>query len=136
MEMMIVFPGGARVNAHFGTFTVCTDQPSEAGGDGSAPTPFDVFLASLGTCAGIYVLSFCRERSLPAEGIRLIQRVRIDPKTKLVDSISLDIQLPPEFPDKYKAAVIRAAEQCKVKKHFEHPPRIEVKTSVADAVTA
>jgi len=136
MEMMIDFPGGARVNAHFGTFTVCTDQPSNVGGDSSAPTPFDIFLASLGTCAGFYVLSFCRERSLPAEGIRLIQRVRIDPKTKLADSISWDIQLPPGFPDKYRAAVIRAAEQCKVKKHFEHPPRIEVKTSAAETLPA
>jgi len=136
MEMMIDFPGGARVNAHFGTFTVCTDQPSNVGGDGSAPTPFDIFLASLGTCAGFYVLSFCRERNLPAEGIRLNQRVRIDPKTKLAESISLDIQLPPGFPDKYRAAVIRAAEQCKVKKHFEHPPEIDVKTSTAETVTA
>jgi putative redox protein len=136
MEMMIDFPGGARVNAHFGRFTVCTDQPSEAGGDGSAPTPFDIFLASLGTCAGIYVLGFCRERSLPTQGIRLIQRVGINPKTKLADKISLNIQLPLDFPDKYRPAVIRAAGQCKVKKHFEHPPDIEVKTSVAEAVFA
>lgn len=136
MEMMIDFPGGDRVNAHLGTFIVCTDQPSTAGGDGSAPTPFDIFLASLGTCAGFYVLSFCRERNLPTEGIRLVQQVRIDPKTKLAGSISLDIQLPPDFPDKYRAAVIRAAEQCKVKKHFEHPPEIAVKTSAAEAVPA
>jgi ribosomal protein S12 methylthiotransferase accessory factor len=129
MEMMIDFPGGARVDAHFGSFTVHTDQPTEDAGDGFAPTPFDTFLASLGTCAGIYVLGFCRMRGLSAEGIRLVQSARIDPKTKLVESISLDIKLPNDFPEKYKAAVIRAAEQCKVKKHFEHPPRIEVTTS-------
>jgi len=131
MEMMIDFPGGARVDAHFGSFTVHTDQPSEDAGDGSAPTPFDTFLASLGTCAGIYVLGFCRMRGLPADGIRLVQSVQINAKTKLVDSVSLEIKLPKEFPEKYKSAVIRAAEQCKVKKHFEHPPKISVSTSLA-----
>ena len=64
MEMVIDFPGGARVDAHFGPFTVMTDQPSKAGGEDSAPTPFALFLASLGTCAGIYVLGFCRQRNL------------------------------------------------------------------------
>ncbi len=131
MEMTIDFPGGARVAARFGEFTVQTDMPPQSGGDGSAPTPFQTFLASLGTCAGIYVLAFCRQRSLPVDGIRLIQHARINPATQLADSISLDIQLPPDFPEAYRAAVIRAAEQCKVKKHFENPPEIEVKTSVA-----
>jgi len=134
MEMMIDFPGGDRVDAHLGKFTVCTDQPFSAGGADTAPTPFDLFLASLGTCAGFYVLSFCRERDLNVEGIRLTQHAHIDPKTKLASTISLDIQLPPHFPSKYRAAVVRAAEQCKVKKHFEHPPVIEVKASAAEAV--
>jgi len=87
-------------------------------------------LASLGTCAGIYVLGFCRQRGIPVEGIRLIQHAGIHPVTGLAEIISLDIQLPPDFPEKYKAAVIRAAEQCKVKKHFENPPEIEVGTSI------
>ena len=130
MEMTIDFPGGARVAARFGEFTVQTDMPPQAGGDGSAPTPFQTFLASLGTCAGIYVLGFCRQRGLPVEGIRLIQHARINPATQLVENILLDIQLPPDFPERYKAAVIRAAEQCKVKKHFEKPPEIDVKTSI------
>jgi putative redox protein len=136
MDMMIDFPGGNRVDAHVGTFTVCTDQPSESGGVATAPTPFQVFLASLGTCAGIYVLSFCRQRDLDVQGIRLIQRTRINQTTKLADKISLDIQLPPDFPDKYREAVIRAAEQCKVKKHFEQPPEIVVETSVTETITA
>jgi putative redox protein len=128
MNMTIDFPGGARVDAHFGQFAVHTDQPSEAGGEGSAPTPFDTFLASLGTCAGIYVLGFCRQRGLPAEGIRLIQNVSMNPSTRLADQISLEIQVPASFPEKYRPALIRAAEQCKVKKHFEHPPQIRVTT--------
>ncbi len=133
---MIDFPGGARVDARFGSFLVHTDQPSEAGGDDCAPTPFELFLASLGTCAGIYVLGFCRQRGLPVEGIRLVQCVQTDPKTRLVTKVSLEIQLPHDFPEKYKPAVIRAAEQCKVKKHLEHPPLMEVTACVGDPVRA
>lgn len=129
MEMLIDFPGGARVDAHFSQFTVKTDQPPQGGGEGSAPTPFATFLASLGTCAGIYVLGFCRQRGISAEGIRLLQRTESDPLTGLVSRITLDIQLPPDFPEKYRTAMVRAAEQCAVKKHFEHPPAIEVSTS-------
>jgi putative redox protein len=131
MEMLIDFPGGARVDAHFNQFTVRTDQPAQGGGEGSAPTPFATFLASLGTCAGIYVLGFCRQRGIPTEGIRLLQRMESDPATGLISHVSLDIQLPPAFPEKYRDAVIRSAEQCAVKKHFEHPPVIDVSTSTA-----
>ena len=131
MEMLIDFPGGARVDAHFNQFTVKTDQPAQGGGEGSAPTPFATFLASLGTCAGIYVLGFCRQRGIPTDGIRLLQRMESDPATGLISRVSLDIQLPPTFPEKYREAAIRAAEQCAVKKHFEHPPVIEVSTSTA-----
>jgi ribosomal protein S12 methylthiotransferase accessory factor len=130
MEMMIDFPGGARVAAHFGGFTVATDLPPASGGDGSAPTPFETFLASLGACAGIYVLGFCRQRGLPLEGIRLMQHAEMDPKTQMASKISLEIQLPSDFPEEYKGAVIRAAEQCKVKKHFETPPEVAIRTSV------
>ncbi len=135
MEMTIDFPGGARGDAHFGAFTVCTDQPAGAGGEGSAPTPFETFLASLGTCAGIYVLGFCRQRGLPTAGIRLVQRVETDPATRLARKVSIEIELPPDFPEQYRAAVIRAAEQCKVKKHFERPPAVEVTTSIPSLAT-
>ena len=67
MEMEITFPGGARVDANFGGMTVKTDQPVQGGGQGSAPTPFATFLASIGTCAGIYVLGFCQQRGIPTE---------------------------------------------------------------------
>jgi putative redox protein len=124
MEMLIDFPGGARVDAHFGSFTVHTDQPPEA----SAPTPFATFLASIGTCAGIYVLGFCQQRGLPTEGIQIVQRIHSNPSSGMVDKIDLEIQLPPTFPEKYKQAVIRSAELCAVKKHFENPPKIDVTT--------
>jgi ribosomal protein S12 methylthiotransferase accessory factor len=128
MDMIIDFPGGARVDAHFGPYTVATDQPPPGGGAGSAATPFDTFLASLGACAGIYVLGFCRQRGLPTDGIRLVQRHETDPQTHMVTGITLEIELPPDFPEKYKPAVIRAAEQCKVKKHLERPPAFHVET--------
>lgn len=126
MEIIIDFPGGMRVDAHFGSFTIPTDQPPQA----SAPTPFATFLSSIGTCAGIYVLGFCMQRGLPTEDIRIVQRMQSSPISGLVERINLEIQLPPWFPEKYKEAVIRSADLCAVKKHFETPPRIDVTASI------
>jgi ribosomal protein S12 methylthiotransferase accessory factor len=126
MEMIIDFPGGLKVDAHFGPYTVKTDQPVEGGGDGSAPTPFATFLASIGTCAGIYVLGFCKQRGIPTDDIKIIQRMYSDPFTGLVGRVELEIQLPKSFPEKYRDAVVRAANLCAVKKHFEKPPQIDV----------
>jgi len=131
MEMTISFPGGQRVDATFGSFTVKTDQPPHGGGEASAPTPFATFLASIGTCAGIYVLGFCRQRDLPTDGIRIVQNLKVDPATGMVADIHLAIHVPASFPTKYHAALIRSAEQCAVKKHLETPPRIVAET-VAD----
>ena len=128
MQMIIDFPGGSRVDAHFGPFTVATDQPPSS----SAPTPFATFLASIGTCAGIYVLGFCRQRGLPTEGIRIVQQMD---GAGMVGRIVLDIQLPPGFPAKYRDSVIRAAELCAVKQHFERPPAIDVTASIAGRET-
>ena len=136
MEMEITFPGGARVDANFGGFTLKTDQPAQGGGDGSAPTPFATFLASIGTCAGIYVLGFCQQRGISTDGIRIVQRTHSDRTTGLIGQIDLEIQLPPDFPEKYKTAVIRSAEQCAVKKHLEHPPTFNVTTSTVEAAAA
>jgi putative redox protein len=130
MEMIIDFPGGARVDAHFGPFTVQTDQPPAGGGEGSAPTPFAVFLSSVGTCAGIYVLGFCRQRGLDSTGIRIVQRMHAD-FSGMIKKIDLEIQVPPTFPEKYRDSLIRSAELCAVKKHFENPPTFEVTTKEA-----
>jgi putative redox protein len=130
MDMIVTFPGGARVDAQFGPHTIKTDQPARSGGDDSAPSPFQLFLASIGTCAGIYVLGFCKQRDLPTDGIRIVQRLGIDPGTGLVAKIEIDIEVPAGFPEKYHEALIRAASQCAVKKHLEHPPVFDVRTVV------
>ncbi len=133
MEMIVDFPGGARVDAHFGPYTVKTDQPPLGGGEGTAPTPFALFLASIATCAGIYVLGFCRQRGLPADGIRIVQRAIRNPLNGLIETVQMNIQVPPDFPQKYYDALVRSAEQCAVKKHLEHPPAFDVRTVVAVA---
>ncbi|MEN6410351.1 MAG: OsmC family protein [Anaerolineaceae bacterium] len=132
MDMLIDFPGGDRVDAHFGPFTVATDQPQMGGGMASAPTPFAVFLSSIGTCAGIYVLGFCKQRSLPTEGIRILERVNSNPANGMVDSIDLEIQVPESFPEKYRDSLVRSAELCKVKKTIENPPTFNVYTRAAN----
>lgn len=134
MEMIIDFPGGARVDAHFGPFTVATDQRPEGGGEGLAPMPFEVFLSSIGTCAGIYVLGFCRQRNLPTDGIRIIQHIQSHRTTGMVEKIDLEIQVPPSFPPQYHSALIRSAELCKVKKTLEHPPQFEIVTNEVEAI--
>lgn len=127
--MEIVFPGNKRVDAIFNGTVVRTDQPVQAGGDGTAPAPFDLFLASIGTCAGIYVLGFCQARGIPTDGIKLIQRMNYNYQKRLFDKIEVEIQLPADFPEKYKAAVIHAADNCAVKKHLLNPPEIVVTTN-------
>jgi putative redox protein len=128
MEILIDFPGGSRVDAHFGNFSVPTDQPPTA----SAPTPFELFLSSIATCAGIYVLGFCQQRDLPTEGLRIIQRTQSNPLTGMIDEIDIHILIPRTFPEKYRDSLIRSAELCKVKKHLEQPPKFKVATTIAD----
>jgi len=135
-KIEVSFPGGKRVDAQVGAYVVRTDQPVEAGGEGTAPGPFDLFLASLATCAGIYVLGFCQARSIPTEGIALSQDVVVDPATKLPSQIRLEVRLPPSFPEKYRTAVLRAAEGCKVKKTIASAPAIDVVLIEGDLPTA
>jgi putative redox protein len=133
MDMEITFPGGARVAAAYNGFTIATDQPPHGGGDGSAPTPFNLFLASIGTCAGIYVLGFCRQRGISTDDIRIRQSMEVDQRTSMIQRVNLDIDLPPEFPKQYAPALIRAAQLCAVKKHLEQPPEFAIQTHVGAA---
>ena len=132
-DIEVTFPGGKRVDAQVGEFVVRTDQPVDAGGAGSAVAPFDLFLASIATCAGIYVLGFCQARGLRVEGISLRQHVDVDATTKLPTHIRLELVLPATFPERYRAAIVRAAEGCKVKKTIAAAPVIEVVVAETDA---
>ncbi len=130
--MDIHFPGGLEVEALHKGFTILTDQPVEGGGSGSAPTPFDLFLASIGTCAGLYALKFCRQRNLDTEGLAVKLTPERDEAGKRVSRLRLEVLLPPAFPEKYREAILRAVDQCTVKRHILEPPQFEV-TAVAAA---
>lgn len=125
-NMEINFPGGKKVNARWHGFEIATDQPAEGGGEGAAPTPFDLFLASLGTCAGIFALGFIQSRGLSAEGLGITLSFERDEKTHLLTKAYFKIKLPKDFPAKYTAAVIKAAEQCLVKRTMDSPPAFEI----------
>jgi ribosomal protein S12 methylthiotransferase accessory factor len=131
-DMEVAFPGGKKVIALYKGFIIETDQPEHAGGSGSAPSPFDLFLASIGTCVGYYVLSFCQERNLSTEGLKLDLDTQWDQKTGLVGKINIEIRLPAAFPEKYREAVRRAAELCAVKKHLQDPPQFEITATLAE----
>lgn len=124
-DMIISFPGGKKVNASWHGFEIATDQPAPAG-EGSAPTPFDLFLASLGTCAGIFALGFIQSRGLSSEGLSIAVSFERNPETHLLSKAVFRITLPKDFPPKYKDAVIKAAEQCLVKRTMDDPPAFEI----------
>ena len=136
MNMEIVFPGGKKVNALYRGFTIETDQPENGGGDGAAPSPFDLFVASIGACVGFYILSFCQERAIPTVEAKVILATEKNSETGLIGKITIEIQLPLGFPEKYKGAVERAAELCVVKKHLQNPPVFEIHTSIGDREAA
>ena len=125
-DVEVSFPGGGRVDATAGAFVIHTDQPSEPGAAVTAPAAFDVFCASIAACAGTYVLAFFRARSLSTEGLALRQHIELDPATKLPRTVRIELQLPATFPEKYRAAVVRAAEGCKVKKTIACAPTFEI----------
>ncbi len=133
MDIKITFPGGKKVNAEVNGMVIPTDQSKLDGGEASAPSPYLHFLASIGTCAGIYVLSFCQERKIPTENITLTERLEFatNPEGKsFLDTIAIDINVPPDFPEKYHKALIKVADQCAVKKAIMHPPKFAINTVV------
>lgn len=131
-EMVVTFPGNLKVNAQINNMTIATDQPEKSGGDNSGPSPFTLFTASLATCAGYFALKFCRSRKIDTEGMFLTMKYAWDKEQKKYPQMDLELTLPPGFPDKYKEAIIRAMDQCVVKKHILDPPEIHVQVSEND----
>ncbi len=131
-QMIVTIGDGKKVDAEFNGFVIRTDQSRMAGGEGSAPEPFALFLASIGTCAGIFVSSFCQSRGIPTQGIRLVQTHHAKETGHGIGRIDIAIEVPPTFPEKYLDAVINAANLCAVKKHIQDPPEFSVKTVVVE----
>ena len=129
--MEITFTGGLKVRAELDGLTVDTDQPIASGGGGGAAGPYDLFLASLGTCAGFFALRFMQQRGIDPAGARLTLATDKDPETVLAATVRIDLELPHDFPDKYRQAIVRAMDQCKVKRQLEHPPVVEATTSLS-----
>lgn len=124
MEMNISLGPDHKITARWDGFEITTDQPPSQGGQGSAPTPFDFFLVSLGACTAYYVLDFCRIRDIPTDDVKMVQHLITSEDGKEEKAIEMEIVLPPEFPAKYEKAVVRAAGMCHVKRTILNPPEI------------
>jgi ribosomal protein S12 methylthiotransferase accessory factor len=128
MDMQISFPGGVAVQADYKGFSVISDQPEANGGTNRDPSPFDLFLISLGNCAGFFALRFCQQRDLDTSGMGLTLTAQRNPENKRLEKVAITIQLPAGFPEKYRAAIIKATDQCAVKKAIFDPPEFAVLT--------
>lgn len=129
-EITVTFPGGMRVDAEYKGRVIETDQPVYQGGEGTAPAPFDLFLASIATCSGFYVLAFCQKRGISTEKASVVMKTERNPESKMIEKISIQVQLPPEFPEKYKSAILKAVDTCTVKAHIMNPPEFELKAKI------
>ncbi len=125
--MEIYFDGNKKVYANVNGHTIKTDQSPRSGGNGEFPEPFTLFLASLGTCAGIFVKSFCDQRGIDAENIRLTQAQNYNPVKKIIDEIEIRIHVPGDFPEKYETALVNTASLCTVKRHLKEDINVDVK---------
>lgn len=122
----VTFPGGVAVDTTINGHTVHTDQPAPHGA-GSGPSPFELFLASLATCAGFYALRFCQERRIATEGLRVtLETERDAANPKHLARVRIAITTPDGFPEKYREAIVRAVDQCAVKRTIIEPPAFEV----------
>ncbi len=126
MDIIIKLNGNTKVSAEYKGFTINTDQPVQAGGENSAPSPFDLFLASIGTCAGFYIQSFCNQRGLDASGISIVQKLNFNREEHRISGIDIEVKLPEGFPEKYREALLNSANACTVKKHLQHAPEIRI----------
>lgn len=123
--LRVTLPQGRRVDVQVGRHVVHTDQPTSNGGEDSAPSPFELFLASIGACAGIFVQGFCAARKLPTEGISIDEVPAFDAHGVLT-AVELKVTLPADFPERYRDAVVKVVEQCSVKKAIAAQPTFNV----------
>jgi ribosomal protein S12 methylthiotransferase accessory factor len=132
VEFEVTLEGGKRVATRIGDHLIMTDQPAKQGGDNSAPAPYDLFIASIGTCAGFYVQAYCESKGIDSSGIRITLSLKRDPKTKQIGGFVTRILVPPGFPEKLHPVLQKVAAQCAVKKTIMNNPEFIVETVAAE----
>jgi putative redox protein len=130
-ELKVIFGEGLRIDVEYKGFVIKTDQPAREGGGGTAPSPFDLFLVSLAACAGFYVLAFCRQRKISVEGLKVAMTTEKGEVSKMIDKITITVDLPADFPEKYKFALVKAIDHCSVKAHIVRAPQFDIVTRPA-----
>ncbi|MDO6453244.1 OsmC domain/YcaO domain-containing protein [Neptunomonas phycophila] len=128
MEINVNFLDNLRLEAKFDDFTVIADQPIRYKGDGSAPSPFDYFLASSALCAAYFVKVYCAARDIPTEGIRLSQNNIVDPENRYNQIFQIQVELPESISEKDKTGILRSIERCTVKKVVQEGPEFAIET--------
>ena len=127
-KFKVTFPGNKKVDVEFDKYIVKTDQNKIHGGDDTAPEPFNLFLSSLASCAGIFAVSFCEVRKLDTNGMHIILDIRNKEGQKHIDEIILTLHVNKTFPEKYINAIIKSMNGCAVKQQLH--PDIKTSTSV------
>ncbi|MND29480.1 Ribosomal protein S12 methylthiotransferase accessory factor YcaO [compost metagenome] len=136
MEIKVNYLDNLRQEAKFDDFTVIADQPIRYKGDGSAPGPFDYFLASSALCAAYFVKVYCAARDIPTDNIRLSQNNIVDPENRYKQTFKIQIELPADISDKDRQGILRSIDRCTVKKVIQTGPEFiieEVESIDADA---
>lgn len=128
MEIKVNFLENLRLEAKFDDFTVVTDQPIRYKGDGSAPSPFDYFLASSALCAAYFVRVYCKARDIPTENIRLSQNNIVDPENRYNQIFRIEVELPENISDKDRQGILRSIDRCTVKKVVQTGPEFQIET--------
>lgn len=126
MEINVNFLDNLRLEAKFDDFTVVTDQPIRYKGDGSAPSPFDYFLASSALCAAYFVRVYCLARDIPTHNIRLSQNNIVDPENRYNQIFKIQVELPEDISDKDRQGILRSIDRCTVKKVVQTGPTFEI----------
>ncbi|WP_110457439.1 OsmC domain/YcaO domain-containing protein [Shewanella algidipiscicola] len=128
MEIKVNFLDNLRLEAKFDDFTVTADQPIRYKGDGSAPSPFDYFLASSALCAAYFVKVYCKARDIPTDNIRLSQNNIVDPEDRYNQIFQIQVELPDDISDKDRQGILRSIERCTVKKVVQTGPEFKIET--------
>ncbi|WP_028766302.1 OsmC domain/YcaO domain-containing protein [Shewanella fidelis] len=128
MEIKVNFLDNLRLEAKFDDFTVTADQPIRYKGDGSAPSPFDYFLASSALCAAYFIKVYCKARDISTENIRLSQNNIVDPEDRYNQIFQINVELPDDISDKDRQGILRSIERCTVKKVVQTGPEFKIET--------